>query len=497
MSSKRILFTIIASVLVAACGGGSGGGAAGPVAGAQTGIVTLTMSDAAVDGYSQINMVIREIRFLSDGGQDILVLDEPKTVDFLALSNFSEVLIKRDVVAGTYSKIRLILDSLTLVKEGTNELVPVDLHGLQKIDINPQGTFQVRGGQHIVIDVDVDLDRSIHIVTTGNGNGNGNTKVNFRPVIFATISTVGAYDQLFRVEGTIDSINGAAGTLNVCDIRRASGDGSRAPNPQDVCVFTDPDGDTSYFNSESLPLGLVGTGFGDLTVNDPVVMYGKFVFGATTDTFVPAVIAQGSSDNFVRERGISSDFVPAVADPDAPGEMNLDQTNDICLLTPDERRVSVAKQTAIFQEDAPGVEQRVWSRSDIERCRATEVEGSVIPDGADNFLRAFIALQGDPVIAEEELFGTLDAVAPPSNGQRGTYSLTLVPVPAAPADPERCVVIDADTKMVQIETSATGSKTTVIDTVPTGATKPVTVIGVPRDSDGCLVASDLIREIKL
>jgi len=119
----------------------------------------------------------------------------------------------------------------------------------------------------------------------------------------------------------------------------------------------------------------------------------------------------------------------------------------------------------------------------------------VIPDGADDYLRSFIVLQGQPVIAEEELYGTLDAVALTSNGARGKYALTLDPVPAA--NPVQCVVIDADTVMVEIETSATGSKTTVIVTVPTGAAKPVTVIGVPRESDGCLVASDLIREIKL
>jgi hypothetical protein len=88
-------------------------------------------------------------------------------------------------------------------------------------------------------------------------------------------------------------------------------------------------------------------------------------------------------------------------------------------------------------------------------------------------------------------------VAPTNNGQRGTYALTLDPVPAAPADPERCVVIDADTVMIEIETSATGSETTEIDTVPTGTADPVTVIGVPRDSDGCLVASDLIHEIEI
>jgi hypothetical protein len=98
-----------------------------------------------------------------------------------------------------------------------------------------------------VIHVDLDLNRSIHIVRAGNGS-----KVNFRPVIFATI-TAQPVDRLFRVEGTIDSIDGTADTLTVCDIRHVSDDGSPMPNPKEICVFTDPDSQTSYFDTDSTP----------------------------------------------------------------------------------------------------------------------------------------------------------------------------------------------------------------------------------------------------
>ena len=466
---KRILLFGVA-MLAAACGGGGSGGGSEPV---QTGTVTLTMSDATVDGYSQVIMVISQVRFLSNGGQDVLVLDEPREVDFLSLSNFSEVLIKREVVAGTYSKIRLILDSLTLVSEdGTR--TSVALHGLRKMDINPQGTFTVRGGQYLVINVDLDLDRSIHIVQAGNSG-----KVNFRPVIFAAISTVDAFDKLFRVEGTIDSIDETAGTLNVCDIRRVSDGGVRSPNPKEVCVFTDPDDATSYFDQESIPLDL---GFGGLEVNDPVVMYGKFDQSALNDTFIPAVIAIGSSETFVRERGISSEFVPDPTDASAPGTMNLDQVNDICLLTPDERTVSVAEQTAVFFEDDMGDADRV-TREQIERCRASEAEGTAVNSPSD-YLRSFIVIQGTAG-TEEELFGSL-AQDDGTPGSAGQYTLT-----PNPAGPNQCVIVTDSTRVVEITMTGDTSSTNVVSSVPTGV--DVTVIGV-RDLGDCVVANDIIEE---
>ncbi len=471
MRSTRILALAIATALIAACGGGSGSSNSAP-----TGSVTITMADAPVDGYSQVIMVISQIRLLSDGGQDVLVLDEPKQVDFLALSNFSEVLTKREVIAGTYSKIRLILDSLTLVKTdaagNVTQTDDVKLNGLQKIDINPQGTFQVRGGEDIIVNVDLNLDRSIHIVTTGNG------AVKFRPVIFASINTEPAFDKLFRVEGTVDSIDGNATTLNVCDIRRVSDDGARAPNPKDICVFTDPNTDTSYFDAESNPLS---NGFDGLAVNDLVVIYGKFDPAASTDTFVPAVIAMGSRDTFARERGVSSEFVADANDASAPGTMNLDEVNSACSSTPAQRVVSVAGSTAVFSEDADGNAAQI-SRESIERCRATETEGSVVYRGAaDEFLRAFVVLQGVPVIAEEELVGSLA-----SNGQ-GQYTLT----PTTPGT-DQCVVVGDATAMTQIETVDGTATVTQLGTVPLGL--EVSVTGT-RDANNCLAATEVIREI--
>jgi hypothetical protein len=433
----------------------------------------MTMADAPVDGYSKIIMVISQIRLLSDGGQDVIVLDQPKQVDFLALSNFSEVLLKREVVAGTFSKIRLILDSLTLVKpDGSTDVV--QLNGLQKIDINPQGTFEVRGGEDIIINVDLDLNRSIHIVTAGNSN-----TVLFRPVIFAAISSQRAFDKLFRVEGTIDSINAGPATMSVCDIRHVSDDGAKSPNPMDVCVFTDPNSNTNYFDQDANPMS---AGLGGLAVNDPVVMYGKFDPAAATDTFIPAVIAMGSRDTFVRERGISGDFVPDATDSTAPGTMNLDEVNPLCVAAPAQRELSVASQTAVFSEDENANATRI-DRTAIAKCRATETEGFVANAGtADEILRSFVVIQGSAI--EEELAGSLATTATTDK-----YMLTPTAQPAA----DQCVVLTNATVIIQIQTVSGVATVTTLTTPPLGV--EVSVTGATRDANNCLVATHVIREM--
>ena len=463
MSSMKLIGAMAVTMLLVACGGGGGSGSSAP-----TGTATLTMSDAPVDGYSKIIMVVSQIRFLSDGGQDVLVLDEPKSIDFLALSNFSEVLAKREVVIGTYSKIRLILDSLTLVQtdtSGNDTFTDVPLHGLQKIDINPQGPFQVHAGEEIVIHVDLDLNRSIHIVQAGNSN-----KVNFRPVIFATIATQ-PVDKLFRVEGTIDSIDGTAGTLTVCDIRHVSDDGAAMPDPMEICVFTAPDSQTSYFDIDATP---DSAGFGGLAVNDPVVMYGKFTPGATPDTLVPAVIARGSRETFVRERGISSAF-------DTTSEtMNLDEVSGVCLLSPPQREVSVVAETAVFLDDGTGKEKRALDRTAIQSCHATEAEGAAVTTPT-SFLRSFVLIQGEPAATGEEVDGTLSFV------NSSHYTLA----PALPG-PDQCVITSSSTVITQISLLNNVPTVSHPTTVPTGVSD-VAVFGV-RDLNNCLVASAIVND---
>ena len=162
--------------------------------------------------------------------------------------------------------------------------------------------------------------------------------------------------------------------------------------------------------------------------------------------------------------------------------MTLDEVNSICLLKPDERFVAVAEETAVFDEQTGSPARRI-ARADIERCRATEAEGTAVVSGADAFLRAFIVLQGDPVVAEEELVGTLTAVS----GRPSEYTLKQPP-PAA----DQCVIADdATTKIIEIDTTVSPAKVTELHVVPTGATVPV--IGT-RNSNDCLVATDIIHE---
>lgn len=456
MTNPMIRPLALTTILALAACGGAGGGDEGD----QTGTVTITVGDGPTDDYSQIIMVIAEIRFLSNGGQDILVLDEPKTIDFLQVRNFSEVLIKREVVAGTFNKIRLILDRLTVV-DHAGVARDVALNGLRKIDVNPQGSFQVRGGDEIVIDVDVDLDRSIHVVATGNN------QIRFRPVIFATINAEPAFDKLFRVQGTIDDLLTTTDDFSVCDIRRTTDDEPR-PNPAEVCVTVDPDDDTALFDSEGKPVETVA-----LAAGDPVVIYGKF--RPASDVLIPAVIAVG--ENFSRVRGIAgSDFRAGTEDFD------LDQVNDVCLLEPDPYRVTVVEEVPVFQEDAQRNALPV-ARENIQRCLETEAEGFVVnPASADEFLRSFVVLLGDSAaLVQEQLIGSLAAA---SNAQ----TFTLTPT----AGSEQCVVVDSETEIVEVTSAGDGATVVVGAAVPTSV--EVSVIGFRDEVSNCIAADTIIHE---
>jgi hypothetical protein len=460
---------------VAACGGGSSGGSA-PAA-AQTGTVTLSLSDGVIEDYDQVLMDIAEVRFIANGGQDILVLEEPITVDFLALENFSEVLLRREVVTGTYAKIRLILDDLTLVKldPDTGLVVSEDvvqLNGQRKIDINPRGPFTVRGGEELVIDLEVDLDKSIHVVSTGASD-----RLRFRPVIFAAVDTEPAFDKLFRIEGTVETVDGAGGTVRVCDIRRAFADGENRPEPADVCVTVDPDDATPFFDFDANPLT---GGFANLAANDPIVAYGKFEEFATGDRLVPAVVAIGM--DFTRAKGQTASEYRA-----ATGDFDLGAINDTCAVDPDPLRVVLADGAPAFVETATGanpVDLAEWPLL----CRRAEVEGYLdesVPE--DTFLRTVVLLLGDSQVGGVEVFGTLaDRTA--TTDVTNDYDLD-VEDPAV----DEVVVVSNATRLVRLTIGPDGDHVEDVTTVPTGA--PVTVYGVRRD-DNVIEASFILQEVE-
>ena len=474
----RTLSAAFVAVALVACGGGGGSGSSSGSAlpAQQTGTVTLTVSDSPISDYDQVLMEIAEIRFLSDGGQDILVLEEPVTVDFLALENFSEVLLRREVVTGTYSKIRLILNSLTLVKlDDVGNVVdeqPVRLNGLRKIDINPRGPFQVRGGVDLVIDLEVDLHKSIQVVSAGNSG-----QVRFRPVIFATVDTEPAFDKLFRVEGTVESVDETAGTFTVCDIRRAFLDGVNRPEPADVCVVVDPEASTPYFDLEANPSDL------GLAANEPVVVYGKFDEFATGDRLVAAVVASGLQ--FERLKGLAaSEYRPMAPD----GDFDLGQVIEACTVADNPLRVVVPEAAPAFVESATtGNAEQVDLAALPLACRRAEVEGyRDTPTGTDEpFLRAFIVLLGDSLEGVVERVGVLTEKM--DTAAEGDFDLALTDSTST----EVVVVSDA-TRLVKIISTPDGDVVEDLTLVPTGI--EVTVFGVLDEDTGVIAANFILLE---
>jgi len=206
---------------MAACGGGSGGGSA-PTQGTlpTTGTVGVLLTDAPTDEFCQVRATIEAIDLLGTNGPTNL-FSGPETVNVLDLRNYTDmVAVRPDVPVGTYEKVRLTLSDLALVRcdETTGEPEPEEqwehpkLPGNGKLDLNPRGSFQVVGGETLIIELDMDMEKSLHAHQTGNG------KWQFRPVVFVTIRPDDT--KLVRVFGQVRDVDGTR--FELCPTEPAS-----------------------------------------------------------------------------------------------------------------------------------------------------------------------------------------------------------------------------------------------------------------------------------
>jgi len=187
LQTNKSIFALIFAVLIltvlVSCGGSSTNTAI-----SDTGRVSLLITDGPSNDFDQINITLESISFLCEDGDascsEVILFEETRVINLLALQNYSDLLSTTTVSAGTYSKIRLEVSKVELVKLDIDGMVlstdPAKLSS-GKIDLNPQVSFDVVGGDDLVIELDMDAEKSIHIVETGNG------KFIFRPVIFVNI----------------------------------------------------------------------------------------------------------------------------------------------------------------------------------------------------------------------------------------------------------------------------------------------------------------------
>jgi len=132
----------------------------------------------------------------SGSGNAVVLYDNPSghPVDILQYRNQDFFFtLKKNVPAGRYEKIRLEVSNVEATAKGDAPGTCADLTiklPSGKIDLNPQGGFEVVGGQTLSIRLDIDARKSIQLHQAGNSG-----KCIFRPVIFVDIEPVYAVER--------------------------------------------------------------------------------------------------------------------------------------------------------------------------------------------------------------------------------------------------------------------------------------------------------------
>jgi hypothetical protein len=155
-----------------------------------TGRVSLLITDNPRTDFDQILVTLESVRFLSDDGNggenEQIVFNEPKVINLLALQTYSDLLVTTELPAGTYNKIRLYVSQVELRKLDSNGNVVeshlADLPANGKIDLNPQGTFDVVSNGYLVVELDMDANKSFQVVEAGKSG-----KYKFRPLVLVNV----------------------------------------------------------------------------------------------------------------------------------------------------------------------------------------------------------------------------------------------------------------------------------------------------------------------
>lgn len=258
---------VAASLLaLAACGGGGGGSSASvnnpaPTA-PTTGKVAILLTDAPTDAFCQILATVERIDLLGASGSPTNVFTGSETVDVLHMRNYTDFFaIDAEVPIGTYDKVRMTLSDLALVEcDAAGNPEPASgwehpkLPGNGKLDLNPRGSFEVIGGETLVIELDLDMQKSLHVHQTGNG------KWQFRPVVFVTIRP--DHTKLVRVFGAARNVGST--TFELCPAEPASSTDTGSATPGTECLDVFTNGSTGIFDETGSPVGLGAITNGDL-----------------------------------------------------------------------------------------------------------------------------------------------------------------------------------------------------------------------------------------
>ncbi|MBN2516709.1 MAG: DUF4382 domain-containing protein [Deltaproteobacteria bacterium] len=200
-----LIIFILAVSFVGCGGGGSGGEGSGgqDSSNAGSGTVAVFLADGPADEYDHIWIRVTDVSLIppEGSGRDPVTVYQSSQgyeVDLLDCRDEDFLLTMRDdIPAGTYEKIRLEISGIVPVG-GPCEDMDIKLPS-GKIDLTPQGAFEVEQGETLVIRLDIDANKSINLHPAG-----GSGKCIFRPVVFVDVEPVEWQPRCPRIiKGTI------------------------------------------------------------------------------------------------------------------------------------------------------------------------------------------------------------------------------------------------------------------------------------------------------
>ena len=481
-----------ALLALAACGGGGSAPQSAPPPAAQppatptTGKVAVLFTDAPTDAFCQILATVERIDLLG-GSEPTNVFIGPETVDVLSLRNFSDVFsIATEVPVGSYDKVRLTLSDLALVEcdpQGNPEPESgwdrPKLPGNGKLDLNPRGSFQVVGGETLIIEIDMDMTKSLHLVQTGNG------KWQFRPVVFVTIAPDDT--KLVRVFGEVRELGATSFLLCLLAPPSSTGEAEMVSNPdRDRCIDVATDDRTGIFGEDGLPAGLSSVANGDpLTAIGFLSAYNPTAGSRVTRLRLDAVVLEiGPLDAFQRIAGAAVtapgnndifEFLPAAAsDPEAAIDVLLQSGTRIFAIGSNEELTSAALQPGTNGE-VDGVFTEPATEGEPLRAALVVLEqGATAPE----------------VALIDRTIATTAAADPATTPPSGTITLE----DTTPAAAFTCVKTSVDTRFLEITETPTSSETSEVDFAALAAGNKVDVYG-SDDGDGCVLADTVQKYV--
>jgi len=390
----------LACLMSFGCGGGGGSVSAGGSASssaAATGRVAVVLTDAPTDDFIGVFVTVTRIDLLADEDDDAAERDETgredgnggrvtlfegrETFDLLALENVSDpFVIAEDVPARRYSKLRLEVEDIELIRRGPDgdlESVFPRVPGRGRIDLNPRGGFDVEPGSLLAVRLDMDARRSIQPNKTGRGD------LLFRPQVFVEIMSVEDPGRLLLVEGVVEELDREADpmALRLCEVAIHLRTERAVSDRPCLTVFVDEG--TSIFGSDARPTDLDA-----IFLGDRLAAFGRFDEDEEARLAIAAELLElGGSEAF----GVFTGVVAGAFD-EASRTVSIDLDPTPGFAERSLLEVEVVDETRLFSRSGEALE-----RDSLVEGARVEIDGVlVLSNDVPDRLRAAVLFVAPP-----------------------------------------------------------------------------------------------------